>query len=63
MTTLKSNVNDISLKTINRYSGYYNPIFNEVLVFDDFVNPVDTEESEDLMKTYKYSNYKKKQDY
>ena len=61
--TLKSNVNDISLKTINRYSGYYNPIFNEVLVFDDFVNPVDTEESEDLMKTYKYSNTKFDTDY
>lgn len=52
--TLKSNVNDISLKTINRYSGYYNPIFNEIIVFDDF--------SEDG-NNYKFSNTRFDTDY
>lgn len=36
--TLKQNENDISLRTINRYSGFYNPIFNDLLMFDDFVS-------------------------
>lgn len=52
--TLKGNVNDISLKTINRYSGYYNPIFNEIVVFDDFK----VEEN-----TFKFSNTKIDTDY
>lgn len=34
--TIKDNPNEVSLKTINRYSGYYNPIFNDILFFDDY---------------------------
>lgn len=45
--TLKNNVNDICLKVINRYSGYYNPIFNDILMYDDYV-------LSDV--TYKFSN-------
>lgn len=35
--TLKNNANDIVLKTINRYSGYYNPIFNQIIMFNDYL--------------------------
>lgn len=33
--TLKSNTRDLALKIINRYSGYYNPIFNDVLFYNN----------------------------
>ena len=52
--TLKGNINDINLKTINRYSGYYNPIFNMVVVFDDYKYGGNT---------YKFSNTKFDTDY
>ena len=52
--TLKSSVNDIALRIINRYSGYYNPVFNELLVFDDY------RYHEDL---YKFSNTRFDTDY
>ena len=32
----KSNVDKIGIKTINRYSGFYNPIFNDILFFGDY---------------------------
>lgn len=51
---LKSNINDISLKTINRYSGYYNPIFNEIMFFDDYVSEGNL---------YKFSNTRIDTDY
>ena len=34
---LKYDVNKLRLKVINRYSGYYNPIFNDVLFYNDIV--------------------------
>lgn len=52
--TLKNDLNNISLKTINRYSGFYNPIFNDVLMFDDY------ELSDEI---YKFSNTKLDTDY
>lgn len=33
---LKSDVNKLKLKIINRYSGYYNPIFRDVLFYKDY---------------------------
>ena len=33
----KMNVDNIGKKFINRYSGYYNPIFNDILYYDDYV--------------------------
>ena len=32
----KQNVDNIGIKTINRYSGFYNPIFNDILYYDDY---------------------------
>ena len=32
----KSDVDRIGIKVINRYSGYYNPIFNDILYYDDY---------------------------
>ena len=33
---LKENVDKISKRVINRYSGFYNPIFNDILYYDDY---------------------------
>lgn len=33
---LKMDVDKIGIKTINRYSGFYNPIFNDILYYDDY---------------------------
>jgi hypothetical protein len=33
----KMNVDNIGKKIINRYSGYYNPIFKDILYYDDYV--------------------------
>lgn len=41
---LKSNINDLRLKMINRYSGYYNPIFKDILFYNNF--ELDSEGSE-----------------
>ena len=35
---LKTDINDLNLKMINRYSGYYNPIFKDILFFNDYEN-------------------------
>ena len=32
---LKSDTNNLKLKVINRYSGYYNPIFKDILFYDN----------------------------
>ena len=32
----KDNVDKIGIKVINRYSGFYNPIFNDILYYDDY---------------------------
>ena len=32
----KADVDKIGVKVINRYSGYYNPIFNDILYYDDY---------------------------
>ena len=32
----KMDVDKIGVKVINRYSGFYNPIFNDILYFDDY---------------------------
>ena len=33
---LKPDVNNLRIKTINRYSGYYNPIFKDILFYGNF---------------------------
>ena len=33
---LKGNTDKIGIKVINRYSGFYNPIFNDILYYDDY---------------------------
>lgn len=35
-TSLKQDTNELNIKTINRYSGYYNPIFKDILFYDNF---------------------------
>ena len=42
---LKPDVNTLRMKMINRYSGYYNPIFKDVLFFKN-INYVDKEKKE-----------------
>lgn len=32
----KQDVDKIGIKVINRYSGFYNPIFNDILYYDDY---------------------------
>ena len=32
----KTDVDKIGIKVINRYSGYYNPIFNDILYYNDY---------------------------
>ena len=32
----KREVDKIGIKVINRYSGFYNPIFNDILYYDDY---------------------------
>ena len=34
----KNNFDKIGIKTINRYSGFYNPIFNDILYYGDYSN-------------------------
>ena len=59
--TLKNNANDIVLKTINRYSGYYNPIFNPILMFNDyFINDGSGMDSD---SDSEYSDEKEKYEY
>lgn len=33
---LKSDINELRLKIINRYSGYYNPIFKDILFYNNY---------------------------
>lgn len=33
---MKSDVNDLKIKVLNRYSGYYNPIFKDILFYNDY---------------------------
>ncbi len=33
----KMDVDKIGIKTINRYSGFYNPIFNDILYYGDYI--------------------------
>ena len=46
--SIKPDVNDLRLKMLNRYSGYYNPIFKDILFYKNL--PTDTG------KEYKFSN-------
>ena len=32
----KMNIDKVGVKVINRYSGFYNPIFNDILYYDDY---------------------------
>ena len=48
---LKPDVNDLALKMVNRYSGYYNPIFKDILFYNNFKTG-----SGDQEKVYPYSN-------
>ena len=34
--SIKQDTNDLSIKTINRYSGYYNPIFKDILFYNNY---------------------------
>lgn len=35
---MKQDINDLKIKTINRYSGYYNPIFKDILFYKNLVD-------------------------
>jgi hypothetical protein len=44
---LKPDLNTLGLTLINRYSGYYNPIFKDILFYNNFVNDKGTSDLED----------------
>ena len=46
---LKTDINRLMLKSINRHSGYYNPIFNDILFYKNF-------NSGNANEKYPYSN-------
>lgn len=52
---LKKNINDLRLKIINRYSGYYNPIFKDILFYNNFEYNAGDDENKD-MRTCPFSN-------
>lgn len=35
-TSLKQDTNKLNIKTVNRYSGYYNPIFRDILFYENY---------------------------
>jgi hypothetical protein len=37
-TTLNPDLNELKVRIVNRYSGYYNPIFKDILFYNNFIN-------------------------
>ena len=55
----KQDIDKIGTKVINRYSGFYNPIFNDILYFDDYINiNGDSDFDDDIEILFPYSNVK-----
>ena len=55
----KQDVDKIGIKVINRYSGFYNPIFNDILYYDDYINiNGDSDFDDDIDMLFPYSNIK-----
>jgi hypothetical protein len=55
--TEKMNIDKIGIKVINRYSGYYNPIFNDILYYGDYTYTKTIGRLEDKVKyELPYSN-------
>ncbi len=53
----KVDVDKIGVRYINRYSGFYNPIFNDILYYNDYVNEENYELSySNTNIDYKYSD-------
>ena len=53
----KRNIDKIGIKVINRYSGFYNPIFNDILYYDDYVYTKNVGKLKSLIKfNLPYSN-------
>ena len=52
----KMNVDNIGIKVINRYSGFYNPIFNDVLYYGDYSYTTNVGRIGDVKFELPYSN-------
>lgn len=52
----KINSDKISIKVINRYSGFYNPIFNDILYYDDYTYTTRVGKIGDVKFELPYSN-------
>ena len=52
----KINSDKIGIKVINRYSGFYNPIFNDILYYDDYIYTTRVGKIEDVKFELPYSN-------
>ena len=55
---LKSDVNNLKLKVINRYSGYYNPIFKDILFYNNFTYDEQNPEKSTLLYSNTSFDYK-----
>ena len=53
---LKNDVDKIGMKVINRYSGFYNPIFNDILYYDDYTYTKSIGVLDDIKYELPYSN-------
>lgn len=52
--TVKNKTEDLAIKILNRYSGYYQPIFKDIIIYDDM--EVAKPYSPSKKMTYKFSN-------
>ena len=52
----KSSINQMSIKRLNRYSGYYQPIFKDILFFVDMKSTISTGPYSTEKNVYKFSN-------
>ena len=52
----KINSDKIGIKVINRYSGFYNPIFNDILYYDDYIYTTRVGKIGDVKFELPYSN-------
>ena len=52
--TVKNKTEDVAIKILNRYSGYYQPIFKDIIIYDDMEVAKPYSPSEKM--TYKFSN-------
>lgn len=52
----KSSINQMSIRRLNRYSGYYQPIFKDIVFFNDIVIKSAISSTSYSIESYKFSN-------